>query len=239
MNCRRLMKQLALVLMLTIPLGAVAAESLIARLLRVAGLTVAPQTRAPGDDAEAGNIWIVTIDQRTTKALTSQGGYRSPLFAPAGGAVYALKGENLVRVASDGGNPVVVQKIPGVAKLAGFDRSASDELIVLLEPVAAGSPLAVLSLKSGNLTPLPYDDHSAEQRLMLEQVRAQDRTYGDTSLVIRTETKRGLSRAMEWTDVYLQRGHAEPQNISVCNGVNCTQPALSPDGRTVAFVKAQ
>jgi hypothetical protein len=233
------MKQLALLLLLAVALGAVAAESLVARLLRVAGLTVAPQTRAPGDEAEAGNIWIVNVDQRTAKALTTQGGYRSPLFAPAGGAVYALKGENLVRVAVEGGSPVLVQKVPGVVKLAGFDRSASDELVLLLDPVAASSPLAVLSLKSGKMTLLAYDGRSAEQRLMLEQVRAQDRAYGDTSLVIRTETKRGLSRAMEWTDVYLQHGNAPPQNISVCNGVNCTQPALSPDGRTVAFVKAE
>jgi Tol biopolymer transport system component len=29
-----------------------------------------------------------------------------------------------------------------------------------------------------------------------------------------------------------------PQNVSGCDGVNCGQPALSPDGRRVAFVKA-
>ena len=53
-----------------------------------------------------------------------------------------------------------------------------------------------------------------------------------------TESKRGLSRTIEWTDVYLRRGTAAPRNVSACDGVNCVQPALSPDGRSVAFVKA-
>ena len=74
---------------------------------------------------------------------------------------------------------------------------------------------------------------------MLERVRAQDRTYGDTFLYTRTESKRGLSRNIEWIDIYLRRGNAVAHNISVCDGVNCTQPALSPDGRSVAFVKTE
>jgi Tol biopolymer transport system component len=94
-----------------------------------------------------------------------------------------------------------------------------------------------VSLKSGRVTALPYDAKSSDQRLMLEQVRAQDREYGDTLLYTKTESKRGLSRNIEWTDVYLRRGNTVPQNISACDGVNCTQPALSPDGRSVAFVK--
>jgi Tol biopolymer transport system component len=62
--------------------------------------------------------------------------------------------------------------------------------------------------------------------------------YGDTRVYTETESKRGLSRNIEWTDVYLRRSNAAPLNVSTCDGVNCIQPALSPDGRSVAFVKA-
>ena len=47
-----------------------------------------------------------------------------------------------------------------------------------------------------------------------------------------------IARKFGWTDVYVQRGTAVPVNVSVCDGVRCLEPALSPDGRKVAFVKA-
>ena len=78
-----------------------------------------------------------------------------------------------------------------------------------------------------------------QQRRVLAQIRAQDRTYGETTVYTKTETKPGLSRPIEWTDVFVRRGSGSPQNVSVCDGVSCVQPALSPDGRSVAFVKVQ
>ncbi len=100
------------------------------------------------------------------------------------------------------------------------------------------APLGVLSLKTGKVAPLPYDAASSDQQRMLAQVRGQERVYGDASVYVKTESKAGLSRTIEWTDVYLRRGNAPPQNVSACDGVNCGQPALSPDGRRVAFVKS-
>jgi hypothetical protein len=129
-----------------------------------------------------------------------------------------------------------VQRAPGVLKLVGFDANNADAIVVLLD--GGASPLGVLSVKTGKVVPLPYDGKSDAERRMLAQVRGQERTYGDASVYVRTESKRGLSRAIEWTDVYLRRGNAPPQNVSACDGVSCGQPALSPDGRRIAFVKA-
>ena len=112
-----------------------------------------------------------------------------------------------------------------------------DEVVVLLDG-SGRSPLGVLSLKSGTVTPLPHDAKSDAERRMLAQVRGQERVYGDAGVYVKTESKAGLSRTIEWTDVYLRRGNAPPQNVSACDGVNCGQPALSPDGRRVAFVKS-
>ncbi len=214
-----------------------ATESLVNRLLRISGLTVAPgQMRDSGDEATAGNIWIASLDRRTAKALTSEGGYRSPLFSTADGSLYALKGDLLVRVPAEGGKPAAVRKVTGTLKLVGFDGKNPDEILVLLDD-GAGAPLAVVSLKSGAVTRLPYNAKSQEDRRMLAQVRGQDRVYGDTFVYIKTESKRGLSRNIEWTDVYIRRGNAAPQNISACDGMSCGEPALSPDGRSIAFVK--
>lgn len=228
--------QILFALALAVP-AAVPTESLLNRLLRISGLTAAPgQLRDPGD--KTGNIWIADIDRRTVRALTTEGGYRTPVFSPSGDAVYALQQEVLVWMPVQGGKPVAVRKMAGAVKLVGFDSKSSDEAIVLLETKDNSSPLAVVSVKSGAITPLPFDAESKDEQRVLGQIRGQHRVYGDTILYTQTESKRGLSRAIEWTDIYLRRGNAAPQNISACDGVSCVQPALSPDGQRVAFVKS-
>jgi hypothetical protein len=214
-----------------------AQETLLQRLLRIAGLTAAPsQLRGPGDAVVSGNIWVAPADRGAAKALTLDGGYTSPIFS-TDGRVYALKGDTVVRLPQETGPGVAVHKVPRALKLVGFDASKPDELVVLLDAPAGSSPLAVLSLGGGRVTPLPVDPSSEEQRRMLAQIRGQERSYGTTSVYTRAEQRRGMARPVEWTDVYIRTGAAPPRNVSGCNGVPCTQPALSPDGRSVVFIK--
>jgi Tol biopolymer transport system component len=233
---RRFVKTMAVAAALAVPLGA-SAEPLVDKLLRIAGLTAAPaQMRGPGEQVDAGRIWIANLERRTVSPATPDGGYRSPVFSPTDGSIVALKGDAVVRIPPAGGQPTLLQRLTAAAKLVGFDGANPDEIVVLLE--SGSSPLAVLSLKTGTVAALPYDARSSDQRRMLAQIRGQERTYGTTSVYVKTESKQGLSRVVEWTDVYVRRSASPPQNVSGCDGENCAQPALSPDGRRVAFVKA-
>jgi hypothetical protein len=235
MTCPRV---LTLVAVIAATSGAVSlsAQSLLQRLLRIAGLTAAPsQLRAPGDAAGSGNIWVADLDRRSQQALTTDGDYRSPVFSPADGSIYALRAQTIVRVPA-ARTPAPIT-IAGVVKLVGFDAQNPDELIVLVKADPGRSPLAVVSLKSGSVAPLPFDARSDEERQMLAQIQAEDRLYGQTRLYTKRESKQGMSRKTEWTDVYVQRGTGSPENVSACDGIMCGQPALSPDGRRVAFVK--
>jgi hypothetical protein len=234
----RVSTALVAALLLSLPVAA-AAETLIQKLLRIAGLTAAPaQMRGPADEVEPGNIWMAAADSGTSKALTTDGGYTSPIFSPDG-RVYALKAGALVRLPQETGAGVAMHKVPGAVKLVGFDGTNADDLVLLLDAPPGGSPLGVLSLKSGRVTALPYDATSEEQRRMLAQIRGQEREYGTTSVYTKAESRRGLSRSLQWTDVYIRRGTTAPRNISKCDGVSCVQPALSPDGRAIAFIKVE
>jgi hypothetical protein len=122
-------------------------------------------------------------------------------------------------------------------KLVGFDGTDADDLVLLFDAPPAASPLGSVSLKSGRVTPLPYDASSEEQRRMLAHIRGQEREYGTTRLYTKSESRRGLSRNVQWTDVYIRRGNAAPRNISKCDGVSCVQPSLSADGQSVMFIK--
>jgi hypothetical protein len=234
---RRISIGIRLLAMLALSAGVAAQDALLLKLQRIAGLTAAPPARDAGEAVASGNIWIVPADRGAPKALTLDGGYTSPIFSPDG-RVYALKGDTLVRLPQETGAGVAVHKVPRAVKLIGFDASAPDDLVVLLDAAAGSSPLGVLSVGSGRLTPLPVDPASEEQRRMLAQVRAPERTYGTTSVYTRAPQPGAASRATSSSDVYIRVGGAQPRNVSACRGVRCGQAALSPDGRSVVFIKA-
>jgi hypothetical protein len=211
-------------------------KSLLATLLRIAGLTATPsQVRGPNDEVRDGDVWLVGVDGGEARALTTGGGFRSPVFSAGDSSVIALKAGAIVQIGLDG-RVVQLQRVNGVAKLVGFDGTDRDALVVLMDNAA--SPIAAISIQTGRVTPLAYDVASPTDQRMLAQVRGDARTYRDTSLYTKTETKSGLARSIEWIDVYVKRGAAAAKNVSACDGVNCVQPALSADGRRIAFVKA-
>ena len=212
-------------------------KSLLATLLRIAGLTATPsQMRGPDDEIREGNVWLVGVDGSGARALTTSGGFRSPVFSIGDNSLVVLKAGAVVRINLADGRTLQQHRVSGVTKLVGFDGTDRDSLVALLDNVAA--PIAVVSMQTGRITSLPYDAASADDRRMLAQIRGDERVYGDVSVYTKNETKRGLARNIEWLDVYVKQGTAAARNVSACDGINCVQPALSTDGRRVTFVKA-
>ena len=155
-------------------------ESLVQKLLRIAGLTAAPsQMRAPGDP-QPGDIWIVSVQDGARRALTHDGGYRSPIFSPDNAFVYAIRDDVVIRIPVAGGSATPQERAPDLVKLVGFD--SPDDVVVLTEAQAPASPLAALSLKTGQLTPLPHDSKSGEELRLIAFVRGEERVYGETNI---------------------------------------------------------
>jgi len=223
-------------LVLSIP-AVTAAETLMEKLLRVAGLAAGPAPTRGAAAAAPGNIWVAATDKGTPKALTTDGGYTSPIFSPDG-RVYALRGGALVRLPQETGGGVAVHPVRGALKLVGFDVKNPDDLVVLLDVSGEGSPLGVLSLRSGRVTPLPHDAASEEERRMVARIRSDERQYGTIGVYTSPGRRRGPSQSARATDVYLRNGAAAARNVSKCEGASCGQPVLSPDGRRVMFIKS-
>jgi hypothetical protein len=104
-----------------------------------------------------------------------------------------------------------------IVKVVGFDARNADDLVVLLD--AKSAPLGVLPLQRGKIDPLVYDGKSDVERCMLAHNRGQERIYGDTRVYLRTDTNRGLSRTIEWADVYLRQGNLSrrPSIVAAAN----------------------
>jgi hypothetical protein len=221
--------------------GAARAASFLETLLRVSGISATPSAqKGPGEDPEAaGEIWLANVRDGTQTKLSPIGGFRSPVFAPGDRAVLALRRSALVRLPVPGGEAEALYPVEGASKLIGFDRDDPDRLLLLVEDREAGPSPAFLSLRTGRLSPLPYDRAAREERAMLLHLREWERAYGATVVYVKSEVRPGLAGAVEWTDVYLKRAGSEPVNLSRCDGPSCGQPSLSHDGRLVAFVRIQ
>lgn len=216
--------------------------SFLKTLLSVTGISASPSAqKGPGDELEAGDVWIASLATRTRLRLTRDGGYRSPVFAPGDQSILALRQSTLVTIPLGGGEGTALHGLTRPSKLVGLHAERPQEVLAVFEEADGSSWLGFVALASGQVTRLPHDRASREDRAMLAHVRDWERVYGATSgatsVYVKTESRQGLAGIVEWTDVYLTRG-ADPVNVSRCDGVSCGQPSLSRDGGHVVFVKS-
>jgi hypothetical protein len=213
-------------------------ESLRARVLRVLGISASPSTlRAPAEAFETGEVWVIDLQRGTRERITAEAAYRSPIFEAETGAVLALRDETVVRITRTG-KPADLWSVKGLVKLVGSNRDVARQALVLVRDVQGTMSPAFLSLDDGSVELVPYDRTSTEDRRLLEHLSAWDRVYDDVRLSVRRETKAGSAGTRQWMEVYLKRGTAPAANISQCDGIDCGQPSLSPDGRLVVYVRA-
>lgn len=214
------------------------AEGALSRLLTALGITVNPgQVKTPGDAYASGDIILAQPGQGAPQQLTSEGGYRSPVFGRKG-EILALKGDALVSIPVAGGAARELRAIEGAHKLLGVKKDNANEIVALVEQDGLIA-LATLARAGNKIKRYAHDPASPQDAALLAALQEDARDYGPVKLYLKSESKQGpTGRTIEWTDVYLKRGDASPQNVSHCDGSNCLQPALSSDNEMVVFVRS-
>jgi hypothetical protein len=210
-------------------------------LLKFLGISDSPSTlKGPGDEVTSGELWLADLDSRSTRALTSGAGYRSPVFMPGTNDVLALQGTDVVRIPSRGGEGKKLHSVDAIVKLVGAGSDDPEKVLILLRGGADGHPrVGFLNVSTGAVTGVPYDLASNQDLQMLESLQGWSRTYGDRQIYVKRKTKHALSGIVEWSDVFLKVGDQEPVDVSQGDGVNCGQPSLSENGHLLVFVKAE
>jgi hypothetical protein len=215
------------------------AEPLWQKMLRVSGVSATPSAQRGGEDEpKSGRVWATNLDDLRSRPVTLEGGFYWPVCDPRGGTFLALKQDKLVRVSLEGGKQKELFIVDRVRKLVGFDRDEPDEVIALVTAEGQRLSPATISLTSGHVSEIPFDPGSAEDLALLKFLRGSERAYGSKHVFVASTTTEDVGGTREWTDVYLRDSGAQAINISHCDKVNCGQPSLSADGRTVVFIKA-
>jgi hypothetical protein len=180
---------------------------------------------------------VVDLTNNSRRALTRESDFRSPIFLLGDQKVIALKGEDVVQIDL---TRIEMQKLftaKGVTKLVGPNLDDPNKVLVLSDSQNQPS-VELLSLSSGEMARITYDPALREDRRTIVHLQGWERVYGDAKVYVKSETKSGVAGPIEWTDVYLKRGGAEPVNVSNCDGSNCGQPALSQNKKFIIYIKA-
>jgi hypothetical protein len=216
-------------------------SSFIDKVLQFLGISDSPGTlKGPGDDLVKGQLWVVDLDSKHSRAATGSAGFRSPVFIPGSHDILALSGSDVWRIPAASSGAAKLYSVDAVTKLVAFSSRDPDKLLILQRDVAGGHPrVGLLSVSAGKVIPLSYDPASHQDLQMIEGLEGWTRTYGDTRVYVGRQSKPAMSGTIEWTDVFLTKGSQPAEDVSQCDGTNCGQPSMSPDGKLVVFVKAE
>lgn len=214
------------------------AESSLEKWLRVLGISVIPQTKGPGDEMSAGDIWVAMLSGNMTRQrLTFDGGYRSPVFLSDDRTILALKDDSVVRLSVFGGEPEKGVAVPGVMRLIGVSAKNPNEVLMLTDDADGRTAAGVLSLTDGRIAILAME-MSPDERGTINRLKNWDQVYDNMRLTVEVTTEQGLSGPRTWSNVYMTRTGQSKQNLSRCEDVDCGQPSLSHDKTRVAYIKA-
>jgi hypothetical protein len=218
----------------TIPLPQPTAPITWDRLSRVFGLAAAPEHMRAGETVEnqlsvRGNVVVVTRATRQMEAYTGTGDLRSPLFMPDETDLLALQDHWLVRIqTAQGSEPVEVVPLPNVVKLIGFDADQTAELVFLAQEDSAVC-LKRVNLSSKRIEKLAADLSDAQWAHLL----GESRVVGAVRVFVEPEG----DGARTWCSIYLQDRGGPPTILFGKTPPGGRQPAISFDGKFVAFVR--
>ncbi|HEY6391211.1 MAG TPA: hypothetical protein VIX89_08040 [Bryobacteraceae bacterium] len=197
-------------------------------LQRFLGISATPAGLKGEDEADPqpGDIWVTGLSGGDTpRPLTSDGGYRSPIFGGGGKAILALKGAGLVEISLSGGGVRSLPAPPNLSKLVARESGPPGRILALTADDRGGlfAPSSV-EMEGGSI----------EDRALLRRLKNWTRVYDGLTLFVKP---RGPNVRNGWTDIFVQQGSAQPVEISHCLGDFCSQPSLSEDRRQVVFIR--
>ena len=215
---------LCLALIATSPHGA-AAEWSLRDLLAFLGITDTPKVKGPKTGA-GGDIWVWSSSREVRQRLTFEGKYTSPVFADNDEIVVALKATRVESVSVHGGATRLLAEVPGVVRLLGARRDMRQQVLLLREN-ADGLNLAWLEIESGVIEPIVVSGDLEPLRTSLWDFKAH------------TLSLTGGAPG-QGTDVQLTvKGENATRNVTECGPARCTEPALSADRQSVAYVRSE
>jgi len=186
------------------------------------------------EDMQSGELWIVDSSGKEPRKVSNGSSFKSPIFHGKEKKIFALSNGYLVKFDKQYGLEKAIKlfTVPDVSKL--INSSLTDDKLLIID---ANNTIGTLSLRDKNITTYVYDKKLDKNKELLTYLQGWSREYNDFSLFLHTNRKKTPFGDREWIDIYLKHGTEKAQNISKCDILNCSQPSLSQDKKSIVFIK--
>jgi len=180
---------------------------------------------------ESGQIWMVKLDPSGKPArperISAAANLAWPVFDCKNGSVYAIQQDRIVRLSGDGQSLTQVDDQNQWLKLFGVAENG--DILGLVLGQQEGVPAILHANGTISLIAATNSEETAGLSSLLEQ---ENRVYaGGRSLSVERSSRGGRG-----FDVFFKEGE-QVANVSDCGDDRCGQPSLSPDFRTVLYVR--
>jgi hypothetical protein len=191
------------------------------------GLVMQAMGSLSGGGLEQGELWRVDLATGERRRIGQGSAFSWPVAAPDNQTVYVLRDERVVRIAAADGTETPLGQEVGWRTLLGVQPDGTVLGFVVGRPRVHPTLLA----PDGTRTVLPQpvrDDEQSRAAVLLQE----DRDYENgRRLQVRRSERGGLG-----FDVWLlDDGHW--RNLTDCGNAACGEPSLTPDGRSVLYVR--
>jgi hypothetical protein len=180
-----------------------------------------------GGGAGRGQVWIVEVTTGSGRQVSAADDLSWPVLAQDRSTIFALRGQQLVRLQLGGDSIVPVGPEANWRRLIGVDAIGN------VLGFVAGRPRAqpALMTRKGGLLLLPQPE-TEQERERVSMLLQENLAYVKGRQLTVARSRRG-GRGY---DVSIVTGDAV-KNLSDCGDDACGQPSLSPDGRYVLYVR--
>lgn len=179
-----------------------------------------------------GDLAIISSTGGPARVLTSGGGFRSPIFSHDGNSLLALRGDTIIKLDISSGELQVLAESKRIRKLVAIDPRDPNACYAIVDESDGGVSGAAIDTSTGTVSLVAPADIDEDA---LAWLRAEDRG-SQLRISVRQESNAVLPN--KWTDLWAQSGSDPPRRLTTGNGRSSRQPALSPDGRQIAFVRS-
>ncbi len=177
----------------------------------------------------AGEVWRVTLPSGTRHRVGSANDLAWPVPTPDGRSVYALRGQQVVRVMTEGGGETAIGTPAPWRKLVGVLPDGAILGFIIDEPRPRPAVLSPGSVRTELPAPATAEDRQLNAALLQD-----GHDYADnTRLEVRASFRGGRGR-----DVFLVAPDGTARNLSDCGDDLCGQPSRGTDGSAVFYVRA-
>jgi hypothetical protein len=179
-----------------------------------------------GSDAP-GEVWIVDIRDKQRRQATQDSDLSWPVIAPDGRSVFALRGQQIVRINLATGGETAIGAPKDWRKLIGVTSDGT--IVAFIADLPRARPALVQA--DGAVTVFEQTV-SDEDRRNAANLLQENRAYaGDVTLLVKRSSRGGNG-----FDIFLETPR-EQQNLTDCGDDSCGQPSLAPDGNHVVYVR--